>query len=338
MIAELLISLPVAVYAVIIFRRLYFWLRLPATVLPANHKSVTFLSVIVPVRNEALIVKRLLSDLEKQSYPLSLFEVIVVDDHSDDDTVEVVKDFAASSTIPVKLLTNEGALKKAAVKTGIAAAKGTLLVFTDGDCRVQPDWLAIIEYCYTQHQAKCISGPVCFEPATSVFDRMQFVEFASLVGVGAASMAMNSPNMCNGANIAYEKDAFEAVGGFKGNEHVASGDDEFLMHKLHRQYPGKVVFLKADAATVFTATQPSVSSFVQQRVRWASKWRAYQNKKVQLLAVIVFLANLSVLIAAVAFWLKWLSGIALISIVAAKFLTDFLFLYQILSFFKKKQY
>ncbi|MDX5345910.1 MAG: family 2 glycosyl transferase, partial [Hymenobacteraceae bacterium] len=103
-------------------------------------------------------------------------------------------------------------------------------------------------------------------------------------------------------------------------------------------YPGKVVFLKADAATVFTATQPSISSFVQQRVRWASKWRAYKNKKVQLLAVIVFLANLSVLIAAVAFWLEWLSEIALIGIVAAKFLTDFLFLYQILSFFKKKQY
>src|SRR5690606_38865489 len=88
--------------------------------------------------------------------------------------------------------------KKAAVQKGVELAGGELLVFTDGDCRVQPGWLRAFAYAFATQQPKFISGPVSFHQTHSLFERMQLVEFASLIGIGAASIQLHKPNMCNG--------------------------------------------------------------------------------------------------------------------------------------------
>jgi hypothetical protein len=119
------------------------------------------------------------------------------------------------------------------------------------------------------------------------------LEFAGLVGVGAASIGRAAPTMCNGANLAYRRDAFAAVQGFAGNEHVASGDDEFLLHKLHAAFPGSIRFLKTPPAIVRTAGPPTLRALLAQRVRWASKWRHYQQNAPQRLALLVLGANVS---------------------------------------------
>lgn len=324
-----------------ILRRRRAWQQLPQAAVPEVASGV-WVSVVIAVRNEEATIGKLLADLAGQTYPAEAFEVLVVDDGSTDQTAAKVQAFAGQAPYALHYL-EPGVLgprqgKKQAVAAGVARARGELLAFTDGDCRVQPGWLQHLAGAYQQHQARFISGPVAFHDPGGLLAKMQVVEFASLVGVGAASLALGKPNMCNGANMAYPRAVFEEVGGFAGNAHIASGDDEFLMHKVFSKYPGQVLFLKAPGATVFTRPQPTLASFVAQRVRWASKWPAYQQAGPRLLALLVFGVNLA-LLAGLGAWAMglvpaWCFGLPF----GLKFAADILFLWPVLSFFRQQRY
>lgn len=337
-----LLLLSLLAYAWIILRCLSAWKRLPIPIVPAGFIPATQLSVIIPVRNEARQILNLLRDLESQNYPTELFEVLVVDDHSDDGTAQLIQEFIPATNLNLRLIRlaghTESTGKKAAIKQGIAQTSNELLVFTDGDCRVQPDWLLCFAYTYETQQAFFISGPVSFHNTHTLLERMQLVEFASLIGVGGASIGLRQPNMCNGANLAYTREVFEEVGGFAGNEGIASGDDEFLLHKVSQLYPERIAFLKHPGATVYTEARKTVRSFIAQRVRWASKWRSYQSLNVKLVALTVFTVNLLLFLAIPGLLLGWLSFWTFLAAYSAKFLIDFLFLNQILTFMGRQNY
>jgi glycosyltransferase involved in cell wall biosynthesis len=332
----------VVLYGFVILRRRQAWQTLPLVTAPPAKEEAVFVSVVIPVRNEEAGIGALLQDLAVQDYPAQRFEVLVVDDGSTDQTAARVQAFMPQAPYALRYLDltklGPGTGKKQAVTAGIREARGELLAFTDGDCRLQPGWLQHLAFAYSQRQALFISGPVAFHHPQGVFGKMQVVEFASLIGVGAASLALGKPNMCNGANIAYPKRVFDEVQGFAGNEHIASGDDEFLLHKVFAKYPDRVLFLKAPGATVFTCTQSSLRSFVAQRVRWASKWPAYQQLAPKLMALLVFGVNL-LLLAGLASWIggllpAWGFGLAF----GLKFGVDILFLWPVMAFFHQQRY
>lgn len=329
-------------YTWIILRRWLAWKRMPLNEVPFSFQPKTSITLIIPVRNEAPNIQALLRDLDQQNYPKELLEIFVLDDHSEDGTVAMVQEYSGRSGLPVSVwpLQNYGNItgKKAAVQLGVSKAKGELLVFTDGDCRVGKEWLRSYAYAYQQEQPYFISGPVCFSPTPTHFERMQLVEFASLIGIGGASIAIGKPNMCNGANLAYTKRIFEEVGGFAGNEHIASGDDEFLLHKVDKLYPGKVTFLKNPKAIVYTEARKTLVSFMQQRIRWASKWKSYQNAGVQLVAISVFLVNLLLFLAIPLVLTGNLPFRMFFAAYAIKFAIDYLFLKLILSFMRRPHY
>ncbi|WP_299823438.1 glycosyltransferase [uncultured Pontibacter sp.] len=337
-----LLSFSLLAYAWVVLRRLVAWVSMATTTLPENYQPQTLLSVIIPVRNEAANIVALLQDLEAQQYPKALYEVLVVDDHSTDNTLQLIHEYKSGSTMILRMLDLRNvagvSMKKGAVKYGVEQAKGNLLVFTDGDCRVGPEWLKQYAYTYETKQPYFISGPVCFQNTYTLFEKMQLVEFASLIGIGGASLALNRPNMCNGANLAYPKVVFDKVGGFTGNDGIASGDDEFLLHKIHEQFPGKAVFLKNAEAVVYTDARKSLISFMSQRVRWASKWRAYQSISVQLVALVVFLVNFLLFLAIPFFLFGHLPLLVFVGAYFIKFVIDFLFLERILGFLNKRSY
>lgn len=328
-------------YSVFIVAAIWGWLRLPAPELPEKYKPQTRISVLIAVRNEAKNIRLLLQDLAAQHFPKELFEVLIIDDHSEDGTAEIVKQFGANSDLDLQLLQLEkgrGEGKKSAIAFGLEHAKGELIVQTDGDCRVQPDWLKLLEYTYVSEGAKFISGPVCLTAKDSLFQKMQVVEFASLIGSGAASMGLRKPNMCNGANLSYEKAAFYDVNGYAGNEKIPSGDDEFLMHKIQAAFPGKVKFLKANAATVYTAACKTLPQFMAQRIRWASKWKHYKNPAAQVLALLVFGVNF-ILPVGLIFWLTgYLPGNIFWPAFLLKTAVDFVFLGLVLQFFRNAKF
>lgn len=314
------------------------WLRMSTVRVNSVTPNGPRITVVIPVRNEADNIGELLNDLSRQTYPN--FEVIVADDSSTDATLALVQQYVSQTPYALRPLPladeRTASPKKRAVTQSIALATGELILTTDGDCRVTPGWLAAFARFYVQTGAKLMSGPVTFTAEQTLFDTLQTVEFSSLIGAGACTMALGFPTMCNGANLCYVKKVFTEVDGFAGVDHLASGDDEFLMHKIARRYPDGVQFLKSPEAIVRTQAHQSWSAFYNQRKRWASKWRAYTSHWPSLLAVFVFLSNAAPVLAVLGWWAGFLNGNTALVVIGLKVVPEFLFLRQILVFLQKK--
>ncbi len=210
--------------------------------------EITLISLIVPVRNEAKNLPNLLTDLQAQSN--QNFELILVNDAP---RIKLWRLLRFQTPLPVSQLRfstpTEAKIvhqKSLPFRRELQIAKGKLITTTDGDCRVGKHWLRDIHGFYQTEKPKLISAGVTFCNEQTWFDKIQTVEFMSLIGAGAVSMNLGTPNMCNGANLTYEKQAFEDVNGFSGSEQLASGDDEFLMHKIFKKFPQDVKFLKSE--------------------------------------------------------------------------------------------
>lgn len=292
-------------------------------------------SVIVPMRNEEGNIEKLLGDLLKQSY--SNFEILVIDDASTDTSRSIVEAYCTKHPQRIKLIALDGQAsgspKKRAIAEGIKISTGDIIVTTDADCRVNDLWLQTMAMEFADKKVKMLSGPVTFHEGESMLRSFQIIEFASLVGTGAASMHLKSPNMCNGANLAYRKSSFEQAGGFAGSEHIASGDDEFLMHKIFALDGEGVRFLKNPEAIVRTNPPATMHEFMQQRRRWAGKWGQYKNKDASKLAASIFVYHfLWILSLAVLIFGQAPTDIILAAFVLRIF-TNWLFLKDITEFF-----
>jgi cellulose synthase/poly-beta-1,6-N-acetylglucosamine synthase-like glycosyltransferase len=308
---------------------------------PALNKSFTGIkvTVILAVRNEAGNILTLLKDLEKQTYPGNAFEVILVDDASTDGTAENVEKFMIQSSLNLRLirLTEENiklSPKKRALNQGIRFADGELIVTTDGDCRVGKNWISTLVNCYAGSEKIFISGPVLLDNPAGWFGKLQQLEFASLIGTGGAFLNSGLASMCNGANLAFSKDAFEKVNGYLGNENLVSGDDEFLLFKMKNHFPKGVIFLKNRDAIVKTSPQASIKDFYRQRIRWAGKWRFHRKLSQKLLAVYIFFLYLAY--AFLFYKLIAEPGWLLFAIILTKSTAEWLFLKRVMVFFEKK--
>lgn len=232
------------------------------------------LTVVVPARDEAANIITLLASIQKQTF--SNFEVIVVDDHSTDGTGAAVSEFARRVSW-LKLITlQEMRGKKQAITAGVGASSCCVVVTTDADCIVPPEWLHRVALAFNNPHVRMAFGAVRMDGNT-LFHRLQAMEFSPLILTGAATLAWGVPTMCNGANLAFRKDVFQEVQGYEGNLHLASGDDEFLMRKVHGRYPDGVSFLADSAAVVSTRPQPTMRALLLQRLRWAAKWHAHSG-------------------------------------------------------------
>lgn len=255
----------------------------------------TKFSILVPARNEEKNIPVLLSAIRAQDYPAHLFETIVIDDHSTDGTANEVRKFSE-----VKLISLQAdainSYKKKAIETGIAVAGGDIILTTDADCIPPPEWLSTIAAYKEKTGARLIVSPVSMTDGKTMLENFQSLDFMILQGITGAVVSNRMLSMCNGANLAYEKKVFEEVGGFAGIDHIASGDDMFLMHKVSKQYPDGIFYLKSAKAIVLTAPMDSLGSFLNQRIRWASKATSYKDKKIFWVLLLVYLFNLSFLI------------------------------------------
>ncbi|HYO21717.1 MAG TPA: glycosyltransferase [Flavisolibacter sp.] len=274
-----------------IFFYFYQWNKLPVYKPHASTPTV-FVSVIIAARNEETALPFLIEDLKNQSYPQHLFEVIIVNDHSTDGTALLGNDFDGvqwQMILPQAEAQNSS--KKIAIASGIARAKGEVMVITDADCHVGKDWIKTIASFYTETQAVFIAAPVMFAHSYSLLQVFQVLDFITLQGITAASVAANKHTMCNGANLAYTKQAFEEVNGFAGIDKVATGDDMLLMHKIWKKHPDKVHYLKSKDAIVETAPMRTWKDFLMQRKRWASKTLVYDDVRIIIVLTFVLVVN-----------------------------------------------
>jgi cellulose synthase/poly-beta-1,6-N-acetylglucosamine synthase-like glycosyltransferase len=313
------------------------WSKIP-TRKKVNKNALYRISIVVAVRNEADNILLLLNGLMEQDYPLERYEIIIIDDRSTDDTYSIVSSFKTNCKI-LKLLRNDLddslSPKKKALEMGISHSNGEIIVTTDGDCRVAKNWLNSINR-HFQDGVHCVCGPVTYINRPSIFGQLQIIEFAALLGAGAATINMKGPGMCNGANFSYRKAAYQAVEGFKDIDSVASGDDELLMHKILKRFPGSVVFMKDENAIVETESNLSWRLFYNQRKRWASKWSYYKSPIVKALAIFIFLFNLYMVSSAVLVAFGVINWKVFLIQYIVKLLFEALFIFRILKFLKKK--
>lgn len=263
-----------------------------------NVKPQTKISIIIPARNEEDNITSCLDSLSNQSYPKDLFEVLVVDDHSTDKTAEMVLQHPAGNIklILLKDHVTPGALnsfKKKAIEIAIQQSTGKLIVTTDADCIVPQNWLQTIAAFYEQYKPQFIAAPVAIDCGMSFIEIFQALDFMALQGITGAAVYKKVHSMCNGANLAYTKKAFEEVGGFTGIDNIASGDDMLLMHKIFKRYPDKTFFLKSKEVIVQTVAVKTIGEFFNQRIRWASKADSYDDKRIFWALLLVYLFNLS---------------------------------------------
>jgi len=302
-------------------------------------------SIIISARNEEQNIWDCLLDIITQDYPSENFEIIVIDDFSEDNTAEIVQQFALENQdYSIRLtklsdepITEKNSFKKAAIKTGIEKSRFPWIITSDADCGRGNKWLESIASFIHENDPVMVSAPVCLKGSDGFFDLAQSLEFMGLVGIGAASLALKSPNMCNGANLAYKKGTFYEVKGFEGNDDLASGDDEFLMHKMFAKWPDKVLFLKSEDAIVSTRPEASFSSFIEQRKRWVSKSRKYSNNRITLVLTGAWIFHLMLLFSWVAgFFAPAYFFIFLIAF-GLKVGAEFLFLNKVGAFFNQRK-
>ncbi len=278
--------------------------RLEPTVLDNINPEANF-SILVPFRNEEIGLPRLLNSISALNYQLNQFEIILINDDSNDDSIQIIESFKEQyPELNIVLINKTGSSsspKKEAINQGISLALHPWIVTTDADCIVPKNWLISFDNLIRQQASKMIVAPVGYEAQTGFLHKFQALDFLSLQGTtmgifGLKKNKFNQPFLCNGANLCYKKESFIQVNGYYGNEHIASGDDVFLLEKMIAKFPQEVQFIKTKDAIVLTGSKNTLRELLQQRVRWASKTVAFDHPFGKLVGVLVFLANFSLLL------------------------------------------
>lgn len=299
-----------------------------------NKNNIIKVSVLIAARNEEKNIEKLLESLKKQSFSKELFEVIIVNDHSTDNTDEIINDFInKNKELDVKLLKAEKTGKKHAISQALHSAINELVIVTDADCVLNDLWIESIVGFYQEEKCKMILAPVLLSPAENLFEKMQVLEHLSLIGSTAGSASIGFPVMCNGANMAYERKAALEVEKFRKDFDIPSGDDMFLLEQFVKCYGhNNVKFLLSKSAVVKTKTCKTIKDFFRQRRRWVSKTKSYTSWKVIVTALIVLFFNLSIISLLVsAFFVPALWSIYIL-LTLLKFFIDFPLLKNITNF------
>lgn len=344
----LTIVLFVAYAAIILYYRLA-WTSIPDFHLSIKTSPVTKVSIIITARNEEKNIGTCLDSIQRQQYPKDLLQVIVVDDHSSDNTGAIIRTYHSQNVelitlkdhIPGKPLNS---YKKKAIEVAMHHATGDLIITTDSDCQVSANWLQTITAFYEIYHPSFIAAPVLYFSSNkkdgwtaSFLKIFQSLDFMILQGITGASVFKRFHSMCNGANMAYEKKAFYAVNGFSGIDNIASGDDMLLMYKIYKQNPKRVLFLKSKDAVVQTQPMDTVGDFLNQRIRWASKADKYNDKRIFRVLLLVYLFHVWLLALGIfAFFIPFIIW-WLLACIIGKTIIELFFLYPVAVFFSQQK-
>lgn len=288
-----------------------------------------FISIIISARNEEETIERCLEQIEKQSYAKTHFELILIDDASEDSTVAIAERSLKQSSLSYQLITQkEHKGKKYNIAEAIKLAKGSVIVTSDADVVFRyPTWLKLIADYFEAYAPDMLIMPVDFESDGKVITAFQIVENLALMAITAGYTGIQKPFMCNGANLAFKKSAFQKVNGYESHKHISSGEDVFLLEDLKKINASTIHYLFSRELIVKTISQKTVPALFKQRIRWAYKTRYNSSMLNMLSAFVVVCANLLFLALFVAILKKSFIIPYLSIFIAAKFVFDFLLLF-----------
>lgn len=282
----------------------------------------TFISVIVCFRNEEEHLPQLIKSLLAQNYPASKYEILFYNDASTDGSVAAVKNAEAhhqSHQIICRDVTKKDewqSAKKLAINHAAAHSKADLIVTTDADCTLNQNWLATLEQCYAEKSALMIAAPVTIEAENGWISTLQNIEMQALTAVTAGAFGHKKPIMCNGANMGFDRKMFLKLDPYQNNLHISSGDDMFLMMAMQEHYCQSMFFVAHQNAVVNTKGKYSIKAYLNQKIRWASKSKNYQNKLVKAVAILVLNMNALLLFSPLFMFYDMMNGFILFAALA----------------------
>lgn len=279
----------IALYFLVILIFTIGWFKIPKS-LKTNISNPVSVSIIVAFRNEEENILALIKSLYNQDYSKKHTEIILVDDHSEDNSSDIITHFINDkSEIKLLKLPDDKCGKKNALSYGISNSTSEIIITTDADCTMNKHWLSSLVNYYTINKPQLIVGPVGFH-SQNAFQNFQAFEFSSLIGSGAGAIGIGKAIMCNGANLLFEKSLYK-----EANTHneFASGDDVFLILHAKKKNKNNVQFLKSKNAIVYTQPAKNIRNFFNQRIRWTSKSKAYKDFDIIFTALLIALTNLT---------------------------------------------
>lgn len=323
-------------YLIWILHKVIAWYMYPPTNRVHSDSMLPRVSVIIPVRNEAGNIITVLQDLSIQDFPDDKMEILVVDDHSEDDTGKIVAEFCAQCRKEIKWIPSthdQPHGKKAVLSKAIGLSKFEIILTTDADCRMNAGWVRSMASVFSNTDTNMVTGFVVTGDHGSILSRMEQLDQVVLSAVGATSIITGSPLLCSGANIAFRKKAFDEVGGYTYGANDPSGDDTYLMLRLS----ASVRFNKDTESIVSTQSHGNLNELVRQRIRWASKVKNYREKHILFFGMFIFFLNLVPLVNLALFIGGTVSLATLLVWLFVKLATDFYFVQSFIGFSNQKR-
>jgi cellulose synthase/poly-beta-1,6-N-acetylglucosamine synthase-like glycosyltransferase len=264
--------------------------------------ELPFISIIVAFKNEEKNVANCLKALINQDYPAEVAEIIAVDDHSSDNTLQMIQQLAVKNSqilvVDKPQLNLLKSSKKAALAAGVEASKGEILLFTDADCRPKPEWAKKMVSHYDDSTA-LVAG---FSPQRSgespLWDGFLLLDSLAAAAVAAASIGWQHGVTCSGRNLSYRTDILKKIGGYENLPNSVSGDDDFVLQAVSRLYDWKVKYSFENASHVPSIGPKNLSRFINQKTRHISASKEYSTK-VQLAYFIYHVSNYCLWISAI---------------------------------------
>lgn len=299
-----------------------------------------FISIVLSARNEAAHISKCIDQIEKQNFPKDSFEVIIIDDNSDDETYLIAEAALLKSGITYELIhqpVHQG--KKHNLSLAIQKARGSVIVTTDADITYRhPNWLLTVSEYFKTYSPNLLVMPVDFENKSGLVETFQILENLALTGITAGYVGMQKPFLCNGANLAFKKSAYEKVNGYESHMHISSGEDVFLLEEIKKINSTSIHYILLRELIVKTAPVHSLTDLFQQRLRWAYKAKYNPNQFNLFAGFIIMAANLLFLALLVAILKKSVIIPYLSIFVLSKFVFDFLLLFLASDFLGRVKY
>ena len=319
------------------------WLLSIKSVKKSQPEADSFLptvSVIVAFRNEMNNLHNLLTCFSKQTYPKQQVEYIFVNDHSEDNGDDFIKESNILNGYSFKVLSlsdQEG--KKAAIELGVKSAKSEMIIVTDADCTMESEWLACISRWFVTCKASLLIGPVKLISNGTWFQNLQAFEFSTLMGATLGMASLKRPILSNGANFAFLRSEFMRINPYEANYHINTGDDIFLLHELKKEpeVRGKIFFVNDKQALVTTQAKQKLGAFLTQRIRWASKSKNFNDFDTILVGGLVFSINLVLVITLILVLIGHFHYLFLVFLFLLKWIIDLIFIQKVPSWLRGRK-
>jgi cellulose synthase/poly-beta-1,6-N-acetylglucosamine synthase-like glycosyltransferase len=231
-----------------------------------------FISVIVPARNEENKIENCINILLKSNYPTDLFEVICVNDRSEDNTGLILDNLAKKyPNLKVLHILNDidkGNLKgkPGALHHGILKSSGDIIMMTDADCDVNPNWLKTVSEKFNDPSIALVPSYTLIK-GNRIFDKLQAVEWLYMHTMAAAGVGLNNPLGCYGNNLSIRKKVYDELGGYPNIKFSVTEDLALLKSVFKSGY--KVNYVCDYNASVSTLPCLTLSEYISQHKRWS---------------------------------------------------------------------